>query len=208
MSCPCQRKGMVIEDESDKKDKWFTNPEEKIYSKDDIKFKCEFLHENSRLVIFDIDEMDKFFKIPKNFLMKTANDESVQALKHYNSVYAANYMGDSNFLIALLHFQEKEQYTPKDKSLTRYKDAYRVDDLLLVSYDSKKSIELIEINLKNNLKKDSVLTGFISNFKDTNRHHKIIYKKSSILSKQIVYDIVVMNKELSEDNIRKLLEKK
>jgi hypothetical protein len=64
-------------------------------------------------------------------------------------------MNDSQFFITLLHHHEFDIHTPrvklnkfKEKATFKNRDLYKVDDLLLVSYDTSKTVELIEINLK------------------------------------------------------------
>ena len=75
MSCPCGKR-TIEEPYYDNKEEVVT-PKHTPTSYEDIKFKADFEFEKSRLVIFQIEDIEKFFRTPKNFMIKQTNDNSI-----------------------------------------------------------------------------------------------------------------------------------
>lgn len=79
MSCPCSRKQNFEDFRDNYKEDGFSTPNEKTSTPDDITFKSDFYFDKYRLVIFFIDDMERFFKNQNNFLLKSSND-SIQVI--------------------------------------------------------------------------------------------------------------------------------
>jgi hypothetical protein len=80
MSCPCGRKQPLEEIapfNSEEKVTPQSTPSTSSTISEDIKIKSEFEFQNSKLVIFQIDDIEKFFRTPKNFIMKPNKENTV-----------------------------------------------------------------------------------------------------------------------------------
>jgi len=82
---------------------------------------------------------------------------------------------------------------------------FKVEDIFFISPHQNKTIELIDINLRSNLKRNFVLKGTAINFYDF-RCHKFLYKKvNDDDDKRMVYYISCFNKPLNKENLEELL---
>ena len=81
---------------------------------------------------------------------------------------------------------------------------YKVDEVSLISWKKDKIIELIDINLKANLKRNYLLKGTAVNYNDY-RTHKFLYRKLTKKLNKIVYYICLFSVTINKDTLQHFL---